>query len=112
MKDGSGEGYTRPDHPDVSNQLFAGDARVQDARSLASVIWEEELSPADKAYMKFGNQFEKHFIHQGEDENRTIEDTLNLAWDLLCMLPVNELDRMDKTLIEANYDIKRAEKFA
>lgn len=111
MKDGIGENYTRSDHPDISNQLFAAYARVQDARSLASVIGEDELSPADKAYMDFGVKFEKHFINQGTDENRTIGETLELAWDLLCLLPRSELDRMNDELINKNYDPKRADKF-
>lgn len=111
MKDGIGEGFTRADHPDVANQLFAAYARVQDARSLASVIGEDELSTADKAYMRFGQMMERHFIHQGSDENRSIEETLNLAWDLLCLLPKNELDRMSDKLIEANYDPARAAKW-
>ena len=111
MKDGIGEGFTRPDHPDVANQIFAAYARVQDARSLASVIGEDELSPADKAYMKFGQKFEKHFINQGANENRTMDETLNLAWDLLCLLPKSELDRMSQELIEANYNPSKADKF-
>lgn len=111
MKDGIGEGYTRSDHPDIANQLFAAYARVQDARSLSSVIGEDELSPADKAYMVFGSKFEKHFINQGIDENRSIDETLGLAWDLLCLLPRNELDRMSDELINQNYDPKRADRF-
>lgn len=110
MKDGIGEGYTRADHPDVANQLFAAYARVQDARSLASVIGEDELSVSDKAFMRFGAQFERSFIGQG-DENRSIETTLELAWDLLSMLPKNELDRMNGDLIDAHYNPGRAEKF-
>ena len=73
MKDGIGNGYTRDDHSDVANQLFAAYAKVQDARSLASVIGEEELSETDRKYMAFGTQFEKHFITQAFDEERTIE---------------------------------------
>ena len=111
MKDGIGEGFTRPDHPDVSNQLFSAYAKVQDARSLASVIGEDELSDIDKAYMRFGTAFEEHFLNQGFDENRSIDETLNLAWDLLCMLPVGELDRMNEKLISENYKPSRAEKF-
>lgn len=111
MKDGIGEGYTRADHPDVSNQLFAAYARVTDARALASVIGEDELSAADKAYMKFGVMFEKYFLNQGFDENRSIDETLDLAWDLLCLLPVQELDRMNEKLISENYDPKRANRF-
>lgn len=111
MKDGIGEGFTRPDHPDVSNQLFSAYAKVQDARSLASVIGEDELSDIDKAYMRFGTAFEEHFLNQGFEENRTIDETLDLAWDLLCMLPVGELDRMNEKLISENYKPSRADKF-
>lgn len=111
MKDGIGEGYTRADHPDVANQLFSAYAKVQDARSLASVIGEDELSETDKAYMKFGVEFEKHFLNQGFEENRSMDETINLAWDLLCMLPESELDRMSDELIKANYDPVRADKF-
>lgn len=112
MKDGIGEGYTRPDHPDVSTQLFAAYAKVQDARALASVIGEDELSAIDKSYMKFGLAFEQHFLNQGFNENRSIDETLDLAWDLLSMLPKSELDRMNEKLIDENYDQKRAEKFS
>ena len=77
MKDGIGEGYTRADHQDVANQLFSCYAKVGDARSLASVIGEDELSPIDKQYLVFGNEFEHEFIGQGMDENRSMEDTLN-----------------------------------
>jgi V/A-type H+-transporting ATPase subunit B len=111
MKDGIGEGFTRPDHPDVANQLFSAYARVQDARSLASVIGEDELSAADKSFMKFGAAFEQHFIGQSFDESRSIEETLELAWDLLSMLPKSELDRLKDELIDKNYDVKRADKF-
>ncbi|MDR1754703.1 MAG: V-type ATP synthase subunit B [Eubacterium sp.] len=111
MKDGIGEGYTRSDHPDVANQLFASYGKVQDARSLASVIGEDELSSIDMAYISFGQNFEQSFLNQAEDENRSIEETLNLAWDLLCLLPKTELDRMSDSLIEANYKPQRAERF-
>jgi V/A-type H+-transporting ATPase subunit B len=111
MKDGIGEGYTRADHSAVANQLFASYARVQDARALASVIGEEELSKSDKAYLEFGKMFEHHFISQDFNEARTIEQTLELGWDLLSLLPKSELSRMDAALVEANYDPKRAERF-
>lgn len=111
MKDGIGEGYTRDDHSAVANQLFAAYAKVQDARSLASVIGEEELSAADKAYMRFGNMFEKYFINQGFDENRSIEETLDLGWDLLSLLPKSELDRVDEKLLQQKYSPERAERF-
>ena len=111
MKDGIGEGYTRADHPDVSNQLFSAYAKVQDARALASVIGEEELSDSDKAYLEFGRMFEKYFLDQGFDDNRSIDATIDLGWDLLCLLPKEELDRMDSKLIEAHYNPRRADRF-
>ena len=111
MKDGIGEGYTRADHPDVANQLFSAYAKVQDARALASVIGEEELSDADKSYLEFGRMFEKYFLDQGFNDNRTIDETIDLGWDLLCLLKKEELDRMDSKLIEAHYDPRRAERF-
>ncbi|MDE7399108.1 MAG: V-type ATP synthase subunit B [Oscillospiraceae bacterium] len=111
MKDGIGDGYTRADHAAVSNQLFAAYARVQDARSLASVIGEEELSESDRAYMRFGRVFEENFLNQGFDENRSIDETLDLGWDLLCLLPKSELDRIDEKLLDEKYDPERAARF-
>ena len=111
MKDGIGEGYTRADHAAVSNQLFASYAKVQDARSLASVIGEEELSPIDKRYLEFGRKFEKYFIAQGFNENRTIEYTLDLGWKLLAILPREELDRVDSALLDKYYKPENAEEF-
>ena len=101
MKDGIGEGFTRKDHSALSNQLFASYAKVQDAKALASVIGEDELSDNDKLLLKFGEEFEKRFIGQGYNENRTIEETLDLGWELLSILPPEELDRVDaETLAE------------
>ena len=111
MKDGIGEGYTRKDHQAVANQLFACYAKVNDARSLASVIGEEELSETDKAYLEFGRQFEQNFINQADNEDRTIEQTLDLGWDLLCLLPKQELDRIDTELLFQFYDSNRADRF-
>ncbi len=111
MKDGIGEGYTREDHQMVSNQLFAAYAKVQDARSLASVIGEEELSETDKSYLKFGELFEKHFIDQGFDVNRTIGETLDLGWQLLSTLPKNELDRVDDEHLEKYYSAEKAAQY-
>ncbi len=111
MKDGIGEGYTRADHSAVSNQLFACYAKVQDARSLSSVIGEEELSPLDKEYLRFGQKFEEHFLGQGEEENRTIDQTLDLGWALLSMLPMEELDRVDKEMLEKHYNPDNAKMF-
>ena len=111
MKDGIGEGYTRADHSAVSNQLFACYARVQDVRSLASVIGEEELSPIDKLYMRFGLMFEKYFINQGFEENRSIEETLDMGWDLLSILPISELDRIDEKLLEKKHNPENSQRF-
>ncbi len=110
MKDGIGEGYTRADHQDVANQLFASYAKVQEARSLASVIGEDELSELDQKYMKFGRRFEEIFVGQGFHTNRSIQETLNLGWALLSTLPVEALDRLDPKLIKANYNPERAER--
>ena len=95
MKDGIGEGYTRGDHQDIANQLFACYAHVQDVKSLTSVIGEDELSPLDKQYLSFGKLFEQHFLNQGFDANRSIEETLDLGWDLVSVLPREALDRLD-----------------
>ena len=100
MKDGIGEGFTRADHPEISNQLFSSYAKVQDVRALASVIGEDELSDTDKLYIKFGNAFEERFVGQGRQENRDIERTLDIAWELLRILPKNELDRLSPELAE------------
>ena len=111
MKDGIGEGYTRADHSAVSNQLFAAYAKVSDARALASVIGEDELSELDKAYMRFGRMFEKYFVSQGEEENRSIDETLDLGWNLLSLLPKSALDRVDEKLLEEKYNDKAEELF-
>ena len=111
MKDGIGEGYTREDHQMVSNQLFAAYAKVQDARSLASVIGEDELSSLDKAYLRFGRLFEKHFLNQRFDENRSIDETLDLGWALLSTLPRSALDRVDEKLLDQKYDPDAAAQF-
>ncbi|MCD8028645.1 MAG: V-type ATP synthase subunit B [Erysipelotrichaceae bacterium] len=108
MKDGIGEGYTRADHQDVANQLFACYAHVQDVKSLTSVIGEDELSETDKKYMEFGRLFEEHFLNQGFDTNRSIEETLDLGWTLLSVLPKNELDRVDNAVLDQFYDHGKA----
>jgi len=109
MKDGIGAGYTRKDHQPLMNQLFASYAKVQDARSLASVIGEDELSETDQNYVDFGRLFETNFIQQGYDKNRQIEDSLDLGWSLLSLLPRNELDRTDEELLDQFYDHEKAE---
>lgn len=103
MKDGIGKGYTREDHWDVANQLFAAYAKVQDVKALSSVIGEDELSETDKLYMKFGKEFENKFISQGFDESRSVIETLNLGWKLLSILPREELDRIDTKLLDKYY---------
>lgn len=105
MKDGIGEGYTRDDHQAVANQLFSAYAKVGEARALASVIGEDELSDTDKLYLKFGSEFENHFVGQKDYENRDIITTLNLGWKLLHILPKEELDRIDTKILEKYYDI-------
>ena len=103
MKDGIGEGFTRADHPELANQLFASYAKVQDARALASVIGEEDLSPIDKLYINFGEAFEKQFINQGFNENRPIEKSLEYGWRLISMLPRQELDRISTETLDKYY---------
>ncbi len=100
MKDGIGAEYTREDHQDVANQLFSSYARVGEARDLASVIGEDELSDTDKKYLEFGIGFEHEFVAQGASENRTIEETLDIGWQLLRILPREELDRIDTKILE------------
>ena len=104
MKDGIGEKYTREDHQDLANQLFSSYARVGEARYLASVIGEDELSDTDKQYLKFGTAFEKEFIGQGKDENRSMAETLDIGWRLLHILPRGELDRIDTKILEKYWD--------
>lgn len=110
MKDGIGAGYTREDHQDVMNQLYASYARVMDARSLASVIGEDELGSIDKKYIQFGSLFEKYYLSQGITKNRSIEETLDLGWELLSILPKSELDRVDEKILNKHYDTEKATK--
>ena len=103
MKDGVGKGYTREDHPQLASQLFACYARVKQVRGLADVIGEEELSPLDKQYLKFGDAFERRFIAQGEYENRSVTATLDIGWDILSILPRGELHRVKDELLDQYY---------
>ena len=103
MKDGVGKGYTREDHPKLASQLFACYARVKQVRGLADVIGEEELSVLDKQYLKFGEAFESKFLAQGEYENRTIEQTLEIGWDALSLLPRDELHRVSDQMLDEHY---------
>jgi V/A-type H+-transporting ATPase subunit B len=103
MKDGIGEGLTRGDHSGVANQLYAAYAHVQEIRSLAAVIGEEELSAVDKQYLAFGEAFEHRFIQQGQFEARTVEETLDRGWEILSLLPRDELTRLSQEMIAAHY---------
>lgn len=100
MKDGIGQGYTREDHPDIANQLFSAYSRVQEVRALAQIIGEDDLSDKDKKYMEFGKAFEERLASQSYDEDRSMEETLKLAWDIVRFLPEDELDRLNEDLIE------------
>jgi V/A-type H+-transporting ATPase subunit B len=103
MKDGIGEGHTRADHGHLSAQLYAAYAHVQDVRSLASVIGEEELSSIDQEYLQFGDAFEQEFVNQGAMENRPIDETLSIGWRLLSRLPEQELTRVSPEEIQQYY---------
>ncbi|SFS00592.1 V-type ATP synthase subunit B [Anaeromicropila populeti] len=103
MKDGIGSDYTREDHQDLANQLFSSYAHVGEARALASVIGEDEISPLDKKYLRFGTALESEFIAQGYSSNRSLIDTLNMGWNLLSLLPKEELDRIDTKILNKYY---------
>jgi V/A-type H+-transporting ATPase subunit B len=103
MKDGIGEGFTRADHQGLANQLFSCYAKVGDARAVASVIGEDELSPIDKKYLVFGKEFENRFVGQGNHANRNIIETLTIGWELLGLLPRAELDRIDTKVLDQYY---------
>jgi V/A-type H+/Na+-transporting ATPase subunit B len=100
MKDGIGKDRTRDDHADVASQLYAAYAQYNSVQSLATIIGEEGLMSRDKDYLRFGSQFEKKLVNQRRDENRTIEETLKLAWDTLAVLPDEELTRVHPEFIE------------
>ncbi len=100
MKRGIGEGHTREDHSDVSNQLYAAYGEGRDLRDLVAVVGEEALTPRDQRYLEFADRFENEFVKQGPDENRTIEDTLSISWDILSALPETELKRIDQEFID------------
>jgi V/A-type H+-transporting ATPase subunit B len=102
-KDGIGEGRTREDHPHLAAQLYAAYAHVMDVRALASVIGEEELGTVDQLYLKFGRAYEHEYINQATTENRTIEQTLDIGWRLLSVLPKEELTRASLAEINKYY---------
>ena len=103
MKDGIGDGFTREDHDEVSSQLFSSYSRVQEVRSLAQIIGEDDLSELDQKFMAFGKAFEERFLTQDQDEKRTIEETLDIAWEILSILPKEELERLSPKMIDKYY---------
>ncbi|MBI2954981.1 MAG: V-type ATP synthase subunit B [Chloroflexi bacterium] len=105
MKDGIGEGRTRADHPDIASQLYASFARVREVRSLASVIGEEELSAVDKSYLRFGEEFETGFVAQEAVEDRNIDTTLDIGWNVASILPKTELFRVTEQEIRQHYRV-------
>ncbi len=104
LKDkGIGKGKTRADHADLMNQLFAAYARGKDAKELMVVLGEAALTDIDKLYAKFSDEFEKQYVSQGYDTNRSIEETLNLGWKLLAILPRSELKRIKDEYLDQYY---------
>lgn len=96
MKDGIGEGYTRADHEDLMNQLYESYSKVQDVRNISQIVGEDDLSDVDKKYLRFGDEFERRFLAQDKDENRELDESLDLGWKILKILPRNELHRVSK----------------
>ena len=107
LKDkGIGKNKTREDHADTMNQLFAAYARGKEAKELAAILGDAALSHVDKIFAKFAAEFERRYISQGFETNRTIEETLNIGWELLRMLPRAELKRIKETYLQQYYDTK------
>jgi len=103
MKDGIGEGKTRADHQEVSNQNYDAYSRSQEVRALAGIVGKAGLTSVDLNYMNFGDEFENKFLTQAIDENRTIEETLALQWSTISNLPKNELTKVKDKFIEQYY---------
>ena len=103
MDDGIGEGLTREDHSDVANQMYAAYAEGENLRDLVNIVGREALSERDNKYLDFAEDFETEFIDQGFETNRSLEDTLDIGWDLLSQLPKSELNRIDEDFIESYY---------
>ena len=105
LKDkGIGEGKTRSDHSNTMNQLFSAYARGKDAKELMVILGESALTDIDKLYAKFADRFENEYVSQGYDKNRSIEETLDLGWELLRILPRSELKRIDDKYLDMYYD--------
>ena len=103
MKDGIGEGFTREDHSEVSNQIFSAYSKVQDIKALSQVIGEDELSEIDKKYLEFGKNFEEKLVKQRYDEDRNIILSLDLVWDIISVLPKEELERIKPETLNKYY---------
>jgi V/A-type H+-transporting ATPase subunit B len=103
MDDGIGEGLTREDHADVSDQMYAAYAEGEDLRDLVNIVGREALSERDNKYLDFAERFEEEFVDQGFTTERSIDETLDIGWDLLSTLPKEELNRIDEELIEEYY---------
>ena len=103
MNQGIGKGKTRGDHKDVSNQMYAIYAEGRDLRDLVAVVGEEALTERDKKFLEFADRFEAEFINQGSSKDRSIEDTLELGWELLSVLPKRDLKRISPELVEEHY---------
>jgi V/A-type H+-transporting ATPase subunit B len=106
MRDGIGEGKTRSDHPEVASQLYVAYARAQELRALALIVGESSLTPTDLLYLRYGETFERKFLAQSYYENRDIWKTLDLAWEILSMLPESELTRIKEKHIKQYYKRK------
>jgi len=107
MKDGIGAEYTREDHAALANQMFSSYSKVQDVRSLSQIIGEDDLGDIDKLYLKFGRTFEETFVAQGSSENRSMQETLDLGWKILSILPMSELDRIEPEILNKYYQGER-----
>ena len=103
MKDGIGEGSTRADHQEISNQNYDAYSRAQEVRALAGIVGKAGLTSVDLQYLEFGDEFEKAFLSQATDETRTIEETLALQWKAISLLPKNELTKVKDKFIEQHY---------
>jgi V/A-type H+-transporting ATPase subunit B len=103
MDDGIGEGLTREDHSDLSDQLYAAYAEGEDLRDLVNIVGREALDERDNTYLDFADRFETEFVDQGFETNREIEEALDLGWNLVSMLDRAYLNRIDEDLIEQYY---------
>jgi V/A-type H+-transporting ATPase subunit B len=112
MDDGIGEGFTRKDHEDTANQLYAAYAEGEDLRDLVNIVGREALSDLDNKYLDFADAFETEYVEQGFETNRNIDETLDLGWELLSRLPKESLNRVDEDLIEEYYIEEESEEVA